>query len=96
MPTHDRPETGYQFEAALRRAGDDRPCARGVLARDGLTEAPAPDALRVVATTTVFADIVGAIGGSHVTVDSIDRACGVRSRGLRAASRGRPQAPRPS
>ena len=27
--------------------------------------------LRVVATTTVFADIVGAIGGDHVTVDSI-------------------------
>ncbi|HEX2470117.1 MAG TPA: metal ABC transporter substrate-binding protein [Candidatus Limnocylindrales bacterium] len=27
--------------------------------------------LRVVASTTVFADIVGAIGGDHVTVDSI-------------------------
>ncbi len=33
--------------------------------------APAADTLRVVATTTVFADIVGAIGGPHVTVDSI-------------------------
>lgn len=32
---------------------------------------PPADTLRVVATTTVFADIVGAIGGDHVTVDSI-------------------------
>ena len=35
------------------------------------SQAPAADALRVVATTTVFADIVSAIGGAHVTVDSI-------------------------
>jgi ABC-type Zn uptake system ZnuABC Zn-binding protein ZnuA len=35
------------------------------------SQAPAADALRVVATTTVFADIVGAIGGTHVTVDAI-------------------------
>jgi ABC-type Zn uptake system ZnuABC Zn-binding protein ZnuA len=35
------------------------------------TQAPAADALRVVATTTVFADIVRAIGENHVTVDSI-------------------------
>jgi ABC-type Zn uptake system ZnuABC Zn-binding protein ZnuA len=32
---------------------------------------PAGERLRVVATTTVFADIVGAIGGDHVTVDAI-------------------------
>jgi zinc/manganese transport system substrate-binding protein/manganese/iron transport system substrate-binding protein len=32
---------------------------------------PAAERLRVVATTTVFADIVGAIGGDHVEVDSI-------------------------
>ena len=35
------------------------------------TSAPAGEQLKVVATTTVFADIVGAIGGDHVTVDSI-------------------------
>lgn len=35
------------------------------------SQAPAAEALRVVATTTVFVDIVGAIGGDHVTVDSI-------------------------
>jgi ABC-type Zn uptake system ZnuABC Zn-binding protein ZnuA len=34
-------------------------------------ETPAADAINVVTTTTVFADIVGAIGGSHASVTSI-------------------------
>lgn len=32
---------------------------------------PAPDALRVVTTTTVLADLVGQVGGSHVSVVSL-------------------------
>jgi ABC-type Zn uptake system ZnuABC Zn-binding protein ZnuA len=35
------------------------------------SQGPAAAHLRVVASTTVFADIVAAIGGDHVTVDSI-------------------------
>ena len=41
-------------------------CSPGAASPSG-----AADTLRVVATTTVFADIVGAIGGDQVTVDSI-------------------------
>ena len=37
----------------------------------GATPAPAGDALRVVASTTVFADMVKQIGGDHVEVSSI-------------------------
>lgn len=40
-------------------------------ANAGATPAPAGDALRVVASTTVFADIVKQIGGDHVDVSSI-------------------------
>ena len=37
----------------------------------GASQSPAAEGLRVVATTSVFADIVRAIGGNHVNVDSI-------------------------
>jgi ABC-type Zn uptake system ZnuABC Zn-binding protein ZnuA len=37
----------------------------------GGRRSPDPDALRVVTTTTVFADVVGAIGGSRAAVRSI-------------------------
>jgi ABC-type Zn uptake system ZnuABC Zn-binding protein ZnuA len=43
----------------------------GACANQAATQAPTDEGLQVVATTTVLADIVGAVGGDHVDVDSI-------------------------
>ena len=49
--------------AACGSGGDTRPSGAG--------PTPAPGAIRVVATTTVFADLVRQVGGPHVAVDSL-------------------------
>jgi manganese/iron transport system substrate-binding protein len=52
----------------LAACGTDRPAAGGSVAAVPSAD---PDALRVVTTTTVFADIVRAVGGSRTNVSSI-------------------------
>jgi ABC-type Zn uptake system ZnuABC Zn-binding protein ZnuA len=43
----------------------------GACANQAATKAPADERLQVVATTTVLADIVGAVGGDRVAIDSV-------------------------
>jgi ABC-type Zn uptake system ZnuABC Zn-binding protein ZnuA len=57
--------------AAVALAGAVAACGPGGSASPGAGASAGPEALRVVATTTVFADLVREVGGSRVSVASL-------------------------
>ena len=78
---------------AIAAAGDRRSTPGPAREPSGstATRARRRGALKVVTTTTVFADIVQNLGGSRVAVE-LDHPAGRRARGLRAQARRRPDA----
>ena len=70
-PTRARTALVALVAAVALAASACQPAASSPAAGSGGAPSPAPDALKVVTTTTVFADIVQNVGGSRVAVTSI-------------------------